>query len=155
VDGADVATVMGLAAELRRGAARRWRLPSLNRGHWLAQGVAGKIVMLLRWQMGGSARACARLWRRRSCGSSATATGVVNDEGGAGKLKMGRGMARAGAGGVKAAARHSVACAIRAFVMRGRRHGHTACVLYRWSATDNVDQFVSVNHTEPDDACSR
>ena len=71
------------------------------------------------------------------------------------KAKRGRGTARAGAGGVKAAARHSVACAIRAFVMRGRRHGHTACVLYRWSATDNVDQFVSVNHTEPDNACSR
>ena len=71
------------------------------------------------------------------------------------KAKRGRGTARAGAGGVKAMPRHVVAYAIRALVTRGRRRGHAVRVLYRWSATDNVDQFVSVNHTEPDNACSR
>ena len=71
------------------------------------------------------------------------------------KAKRGRGTAWAGAGGVKAAFRHVMACAIRALATRGHRRGHAARVLYRWSATNNIDQFVSVNHTEPDDACSR
>ena len=71
------------------------------------------------------------------------------------KAKRGRGTARAGAGGVKAVPRRGVACAIRALATRGRRRGHAARVLCRWSATDNVDQFVSVNHPEPDNACSR
>ena len=71
------------------------------------------------------------------------------------KAKRGRGTARAGAGGVKAAFRCVVACAIRALVTRGHRRRHAARGSCRWSATDNVDQFVSVNHTEPDDACSR
>ena len=51
-----------------------------------------------------------------------------DDEGGAGKLKMGRGMARAGAGGVKATFRHVVAYAIRALVMRGHFPLHAAAM---------------------------
>ena len=54
VDGGDVATVTGLAAELRRGVARCGGLPSWNSGQWGTPGVAGKTVMLLRWRMGGS-----------------------------------------------------------------------------------------------------
>ena len=49
--------VTEVAAELRRALARRGSLLGLNIGHWLAQGVAGKAVMLLRWRMGGSALA--------------------------------------------------------------------------------------------------
>ena len=71
------------------------------------------------------------------------------------KAKRGGGMARAGTGRVKAAFRRVVACAIRALATRGRRRGHAARGSCRWLATDNVDQFVSVNHTEPDNACSR
>ena len=71
------------------------------------------------------------------------------------KVKRGRGTARAGAGGVKAAFRCVVACAIRALATRGRRRGHAVRGSCRWSATDNVDQFVSVNHPEPDNACLR
>ena len=41
-------TVTEVAAELRLALARRGGLPGLNSGHWLAQGVAGKAVMLLR-----------------------------------------------------------------------------------------------------------
>ena len=52
-----MATVTGLAAELRRGVARCGGLPSLNSEHWGTQGVARKMVMLLRWRMGGSALA--------------------------------------------------------------------------------------------------
>ena len=54
VDGGDVATVTGLAAELRRALARCCGLPSWNSGQWGTQGVAGKTVRLLRWRMGGS-----------------------------------------------------------------------------------------------------
>ena len=71
------------------------------------------------------------------------------------KAKRGRGTAREGAGGVKAAFRRIVAYAIRALATHGRRRGHAAHGSCRWSATDNVDQFVSVNHPEPDNACSR
>ena len=49
-------------------------------------------------------------------------------EGGAGKLKMGRGMARAGAGGVKAAFRRVVAYAIRALATRGHFPLHTVAM---------------------------
>ena len=41
-----------------------------------------------------------------------------------GKAKGGRGTARTGAGGVKAAPRRIVACVIRALATRGRRRGH-------------------------------
>jgi len=54
VDGGDVATVTGLAADLRRGVARCGGLPSWNSGQWGTPGVAGETVMLLRWRMGGS-----------------------------------------------------------------------------------------------------
>ena len=46
VDGGDVATVTGLAAELQRGVARCGGLPSWNSGNGEAQGVAGKMVVL-------------------------------------------------------------------------------------------------------------
>ena len=45
-------------------------------------------------------------------------------------------MARAGAGGVKAAFRRVVACAVRATATCSRRRGHAAHGLYRWSATE-------------------
>ena len=61
------------------------------------------------------------------------------------KAKRGHGTARPGAGGVKAMPRRVVAYAIRALATRSRRRRHAARVLYRWSATDDVDQFVSVN----------
>ena len=50
VDDGDEATETGLAAELRRGAARRWRLPSTVSEHWWTQWVARVAVDLLRWQ---------------------------------------------------------------------------------------------------------
>ena len=68
--------------------------------------------------------------------------GAVDGEGGAGKLKMGRGMARAGAGGVKAAFRRVVACAIRALATRGRRRGHAALTFWRRSATERRRQLI-------------
>ena len=40
-------TVTEVAAELRRALAWRGGLPGLNNGHWLAQGVTRKAVMLL------------------------------------------------------------------------------------------------------------
>jgi hypothetical protein len=49
-----VATVTGLAAELRRARARCGGLPSWNSGQWGTSGVAGVTVVLLRWRMGGS-----------------------------------------------------------------------------------------------------
>ena len=61
------------------------------------------------------------------------------------KAKRGRRTAQAGAGGVKAAFRHVVACAIRALAMRGRRRGHTARGSCRWSATDGFDSVRLVN----------
>ena len=61
------------------------------------------------------------------------------------KAKRGRGTARAGAGGVKAAPRRIVACAIRALATRGHRRGHAARVLCRWSATDGFDSVRLVN----------
>ena len=61
------------------------------------------------------------------------------------KAKRGRGTAWAGAGGVKAAPRRVVACTIRALATRGHRRRHAARGLCRWSATDDVNQFVSEN----------
>jgi len=49
VDGGDVATETGLAAELRRASARRGCLPSATSGHGRRQWVAGVAVELLRW----------------------------------------------------------------------------------------------------------
>ena len=43
------------------------------------------------------------------------------------KWEMKRGATRADAGGVKAAPRRGVACAVRALATRGRRRGHAAC----------------------------
>ena len=45
------------------------------------------------------------------------------------KAKQGRGMARADAGGVKAAPRRVVACADRVLATRGHRQGHAAAML--------------------------
>ena len=59
---------------------------------------------------------------------AAALAGAADGEGGAGKLKMGRGMARAGAGGVKAVFRRVVACAIRALATRGRFPLHAAAM---------------------------
>ena len=56
-------------------------------------------------------------------------------------------MAWADAGGVKAAPRRVVAYVIRALATHGHRRRHAARGSCRWSATDNVAQFVSVNHT--------
>jgi len=47
VDGGDVATETGLAAELQRGIARCSGLPSLNNVHWWMLWVAGDLVVLL------------------------------------------------------------------------------------------------------------
>ena len=47
------------------------------------------------------------------------------------RSKWGRGTARADAGGVKAAPRRVVACAVRALATRGRCHRHAACKLCR------------------------
>ena len=82
------------------------------------------------------------------------AAGAANGEGGAGKLKMGRGMARAGAGGVKAAFRRVVAYAVRATATRGRRRGHAARGLCRRSATERAIQFRQNTMAEPDSAIS-
>ena len=70
-------------------------------------------------------------WRRSDEGKLALATVAAELLGAAGarQLRCGRrrrGMARAGAGGVKAAFRRVVACVIKALATRGRRHGHAA-----------------------------
>ena len=57
------------------------------------------------------------------------------------KWELGRG--RADAGGVKAAPRRVVACAIRALATRGHRRGHAARKLCQWSATEaNVPDLI-------------
>ena len=61
------------------------------------------------------------------------------------KAKQGRGMARADAGGVKAAPRRVVACAIRALATRSHHRRHAARMLCRWSATDGFDSVRLVN----------
>jgi len=66
-------------------------------------------------------------------------------EGGGREIENGRGMARAGAGGVNGSRRPALAAMGRALVTRGRRRGHAVRVLYRWSATDGFDSVRSVN----------
>ena len=58
--------------------------------------------------------------------------------------KWGGGMARADAGGVKAAPRRVVACAVMALATRGRRRGHAAFALWRRSATERLRFSSSV-----------
>ena len=68
-------------------------------------------------------RELAWLWRRRRWGELAAA---LRRGGRPGKTKRGRGTARTGAGGVKAAPRRVVAYVIRALATHGRRRGHAA-----------------------------
>ena len=64
----------------------------------------------------------------RRCGSSAAALWAKEE---AGEIENGRGMARAGAGGVNGSRRPALAVVGRVLVTRGRRRGHTARVLCR------------------------
>ena len=60
------------------------------------------------------------------------------------RSKWRHGTARADAGGVKAAPRRVVACAVMALATRGHRRGHAALALWRRSATDRLDSVRSV-----------
>ena len=69
-------------------------------------------------------------------------------------MEMKRRATRADAGGVKAAPRRGVACAVRALATRGRRRGHAARGLCRRSATERAIQFRQNTMAEPDSAIS-
>ena len=91
VDGGDVATVTGLAAELRRGVVRCGGLPSWNSGQWGTPGVVGKTMMLLRWRMGVSVLARAGYGDGRGREVLGGCGGALASEGGAEKGKWSAG----------------------------------------------------------------
>ena len=69
--------------------------------------------------------------RRRNCSALRELGGCAVGEGGGREIENGRGMARAGAGGVNGSRRPALAAVGRALVTRGRRRGHAARVLCR------------------------
>ena len=121
--------------------ARHWSLPAWLRKRLRARRDGGIMEEQLRWQMGGSTRACA---------------GYGNGGGGEGLgYRCGRGRSRenangahgavqAGAGEVKARVGLPLPC----WVGRQRRVAshwfHAAREAYRWSATESLPLFDSV-----------
>ena len=74
VDGGDVATVTGLAAELRRGVAHCGGLPSFISGHGRRQWVDGELVEQLRWLDGEVEQAGDRPTTAANCSAAVERT---------------------------------------------------------------------------------
>ena len=108
-------------------------------------GTGGGSALLGWWWSYGSGAGVAR---RELCAAMATAElrelgGCCCEEERPRRSKWGHGTARADTGGVKAAPRRVVACAVYALATRGRRRGHAAFALCRWSAIEaNVPDLI-------------